>query len=271
MFPLKVLLVSDLHYALKQYDWTAEVAADFDLVVVAGDHLDIAGQLDGSVQILVILKYLQRLATRSHLLVSSGNHDLDMRDDAGEKVASWMEQVRRLGIPADGESVTIDGTLVTICPWWDGPRSRDAVHRQIERDAAKPKERWIWVYHAPPDGSPTGWSGKRHYGDRELVEWIEAYGPDIVFTGHVHEAPFRDGGSWVDQIGSCWVFNCGQQIGPVPAHIMIDTQIGEAVWFSLAGAEIVDLDQPLVRPIAALSERPAWLARPSRGLDLIRA
>ncbi len=61
---LKFLLVSDLHYALKQYDWTAAAGPGFDVVVIAGDHLDIAGQLSGSVQIVVILNYLKRLATR---------------------------------------------------------------------------------------------------------------------------------------------------------------------------------------------------------------
>ena len=33
---MKFLLVSDLHYALKQYDWTAAAAPDFDVVVIAG-------------------------------------------------------------------------------------------------------------------------------------------------------------------------------------------------------------------------------------------
>ena len=39
---MKGLLVSDIHYRLKQLDWLASVAADFDLVVIAGDHLDVA-------------------------------------------------------------------------------------------------------------------------------------------------------------------------------------------------------------------------------------
>ena len=38
---MKCLVVSDLHYALKQFGWAIAVAADFD-VVVAGDHLDIS-------------------------------------------------------------------------------------------------------------------------------------------------------------------------------------------------------------------------------------
>src|SRR5271154_5851226 len=116
---MRLLLVSDLHYALKQYDWTAAVAAEFDVVVIAGDHLDIFSNVDGSIQVVVILKYLKRLMGRSQLLVSSGNHDLDVRDESGEKVARWMNRVRQLGIPTDGDSVMLDSTLVTICPWWD--------------------------------------------------------------------------------------------------------------------------------------------------------
>ena len=38
---MKVLVVSDLHYTLKQLDWVTMVAGEFDLVVMAGDFLDI--------------------------------------------------------------------------------------------------------------------------------------------------------------------------------------------------------------------------------------
>lgn len=258
---VKLLLVSDLHYALKQYDWTASVARHFDLVVVAGDHLDIAGQLDGRVQILVVLKYLKRLAERTRVVASSGNHDLDGRDADGEKTAAWMGQVRRLGIPTDGDSVMIGDTLVSVCAWWDGPKAHGAVAAQLERDAAKEKKAWIWVYHAPPEGSPTAWNGKRSFGDAALTEWIGAYKPNIVLAGHIHEAPFKQGGSWADRIGGTWVFNSGRQIGPTPTHIVIDTEAGEACWFSLAGAERVQLRRTLARePIEAA---PAWLSNPA--------
>lgn len=256
---MKLLLVSDLHYALKQYDWTTAVAANFDVVVVAGDHLDIAGQLDGAVQIVVILKYLKRLAERTRLIVSSGNHDLDRRDASGEKIASWMERVRHIGVATDGDSVGLGDTLITVCPWWDGPVAKAAVQAQLARDAEKPKARWIWVYHAPPEGSPTAWNGKRSFGDEALTEWIAAFRPDIVLTGHIHEAPFKADGAWADRIGPTWVFNSGRQIGPTPTHIAIDTDAGEAAWFSLAGDELVRLDANLER--ISIEAPPAWLAR----------
>jgi Icc-related predicted phosphoesterase len=267
---MRILLVSDLHYALKQFDWAAAVAPDFDVVVFAGDHLDISGQLDGSVQILVLLKYLGRLSQQSRVIFCSGNHDLDSRDPTGEKVAAWMERVRQLGIPTDGDSLEIGDTLITICPWWDGPVTRTAVGELLARDAARRPARWIWVYHAPPEGSPTSWDGRRHHGDAELTGWIETYNPDIVLTGHIHQAPFKTGGSWADRIGTTWIFNSGQQIGPVPAHTVLDTVASEAAWFSLAGAEFLKLDAPLVRPIADLTEFPAWLGPRFRDPGLIQ-
>jgi Icc-related predicted phosphoesterase len=258
--PMKVLLVSDLHYALKQYDWASDVAPDYDVVVVAGDHLDVSGQLAGNVQILVILKYLRRLAARTKVIVSSGNHDLDVRDGDGEKVASWMRRVRQIGIPTDGDTVEVGEALITVCPWWDGPRMKAQVQAQIERDALRPKTSWIWVYHAPPEGSPTSWGGQRFYGDADLTGWIEAHQPDLVLCGHIHQAPFKSGGSWADRIGRTWVFNAGQQIGPTPTHVVIDTEAREAAWFSLAGNELVRLDAPLQRPLAELTALPPWMA-----------
>jgi Icc-related predicted phosphoesterase len=148
--------------------------------------------------------------------------------------------------------------LITICPWWDGPHARDAIGAQLARDAEKPKEQWMWVYHSPPDASPTSWGGQQHFGDVELARWIEQYQPDIVLTGHIHQSPFRQGGSWVDRLGSTWVFNPGRQIGPTPTHVVFDTKEQMALWFSLAGAEVARLNEPLQRPVPELTELPTW-------------
>jgi Icc-related predicted phosphoesterase len=239
---MKGLLVSDIHYRLKQLDWIVSVAPGFDLVVIAGDHLDIASAVAIEAQVAVTLKYLERIAGTTRLVVSSGNHDLTGRTPEGEKVAKWMSRVERLGILADGGSVAIGDTLVTVCPWWDGPATRVGVARQLAADAARRVGRWIWVYHAPPSGSPTSWNGTRHYGDADLVGWIAEHRPDLVLCGHIHQSPFREGGSWIDRVGDAWVFNAGCQIGPVPAHVVFDTDAAEATWRSLAGSERARLD-----------------------------
>ncbi|MGR8940774.1 MAG: metallophosphoesterase family protein [Gammaproteobacteria bacterium] len=256
---MRYLLVSDLHYTLKQYDWVLNVAKDYDVVVIAGDHLDISSPVAIPAQIAVIQTYIRRISVKTRMIVCSGNHDLDARNAFGEKYAKWILKTRQFGVPTDEDCLMVEHTLFTICPWWDGPESCAQVGEQLARDSRKPKDKWIWVYHAPPDASPTSWSGKKHFGDTQLVQWIDRYAPDMVFTGHIHQSPFREGGSWVDRLNSTWIFNPGRQPGPCPAHIILETDEQKAVWFSLAGAEMVSLDQGLTRPVTALAELPEWL------------
>jgi predicted phosphodiesterase len=241
---VRILLASDLHYALPQFDWLVEQASSFDLVVLAGDHLNLASSVPLEAQSVVILRYLELLHQRTHVAVSSGNHDLTGPDAHGEQSALWLAHARLSGIPCDGSSISFDDTLVTICPWWDGPIGREAVDVQLRTDAKRRPARWVWVYHWPPLGSPTCWTGRRDYGDADLVGWIDTHRPDLVLTGHVHEPPFQPGGSWHDHQRSTWVFNAGRQIGVIPAHVVIDIDEGEASWWSYADHATVSLSSP---------------------------
>lgn len=251
---MKLLLVSDLHYSLKQYDWVHGVADQFDLVVIAGDHLDISAIASVDAQVVVIVKYLRRLKERTQLVVSSGNHDLTGRSASGERVARWMAKVREIGVPADGDLIDIGDVSITVCPWWDGPATCAEVGEQLARDAQRRGRRWVWVYHAPPEESPLSWTGSKLIGDSALREWIHTYAPDVVLTGHIHQAPFRQGGSWADRIGSTWVFNPGRQIGPSPTHVIVDLDEQHAKWFSQAGDEIVRLDRATVEREALIPQ-----------------
>ena len=250
---MRGLLVSDLHYALKQFDWVQAAAGQYDVVVIAGDSLDISSYVAVEAQIVVVSKYLRRMADRTRVVASSGNHDLNARSSDGEQVAAWLARGRVPGVLTDGAYVEIEDVSITVCPWWDGPHGCGAVDRQLAHDAARRRRRWIWVYHAPPDDSPTSWTGSTHYGDAELVRWAREHRPDIVLSGHVHQSPFRQGGSWVDRIGDTWVFNAGRMMAPEPCHVVFDTRAETATWRSLAGNQIVQLDRPLVRPVPAFT------------------
>jgi Icc-related predicted phosphoesterase len=241
---MNILVVADLHYALKQYDWLKSVATDFDAVVLAGDLLEIASIVERRVQIVVVRTYLEELAERTRVIVCSGNHDLDGKNDAGEMVARWVTELAEIGVTADWGSVSVGGTLITVCPWWDGEQTRAAIGRQLAADALKPRDRWLWVYHAPPAESPVSWGGKRHFGDSALTDWIRLYQPDFVMSGHVHQSPFVTGGAWADRMGNTWVFNTGQQIGPTPANIALHLSDSEAIWSSLEGRQVLSLNAP---------------------------
>jgi Icc-related predicted phosphoesterase len=256
---MKILVAADLHYALKQYDWLKSVAADFDAIVLAGDLLEIASVVDRRAQMIVVRTYLEDLVARTRVIVCSGNHDLDIRNAKGELTARWIEDLADIGAVVDWGSLEVGGTLITVCPWWDGDETRAAIGRQLAADQQKPHDRWIWVYHAPPAESPVSWSGRRHHGDEALAEWIRQYAPDMVISGHVHQSPFVEGGSWADRIGRTWVFNTGQQIGPTPANIALHLTHGEAIWTSIEGSQILSLQEPPRRPYPRMVDIPDWL------------
>jgi Icc-related predicted phosphoesterase len=247
---MRILHVSDLHYSLPQFDWVVGAASKFELLTLAGDSLRVGSVVPLKDQSVTILEYLSLLHTLTSVAVCSGNHDLTGPDAAGEQSALWLRDAEAVGIRADGSSQVIGDALVTICPWWDGPMGRAALVERLVADANRRTAlRWVWVYHWPPRGSLTSWTGRHDYGDADLRSWIEEYRPDVVLTGHIHEAPFKPDGSWADRIGDTWVFNAGHQIGPVPSHIELDLTENTAKWVSLLGTEEFDLS------LAAAPER----------------
>ncbi len=256
---MKILVAADLHYHLRKLDWIVHAAEHVDLVILAGDHLEVSSHVHRPAQAIVIQKYLQRIKQKTRLIVSSGNHDLDGRDQDGERIARWIAKLRFLNIPTDDDSVVIDDILFSIFPWSDGENADRRIREQLAEDAEKSKGKWIWVHHQPPSKSPTAWDGGNHYGASQLREWIETYQPDLVLSGHVHQSPYVPGGSWVDQIGKTWIFNAGHQMGPLPPHILIDTETPTAFWKSIPMAEVLDLEAELSRPLSPAIDAPDWV------------
>jgi Icc-related predicted phosphoesterase len=232
---MKLLFAADLHYSLKQLDWLVANAGRYDLVIIGGDLLDLTSALDTDVQIVVIEKYLDRIRSHAPVLVCSGNLDGDGRNAADESVAEWLLDKRGEDLYVDGESVSFGDLKITACPWWYGPASRAELEILLESEAATNRGRWIWVHHAPPAGARICWSKKRNLGDPFLFEWINRFQPDLVLSGHIHNAPFYPEGSWIDRIGETWVFNPCRDLGRIPAHLNLDFDAMSAEWISVEG------------------------------------
>lgn len=239
---MRILSVSDLHYRLPHYDWLVGAARDHDVVVLAGDLADVVSPVPIDVQSVVLGTYLSRLSEHALVLASSGNHDLDGPGANGEQVAGWLHRTVVEGVRVDGSSTDVDGVRFTVCPWWDGPLTRAEVDAQLAAAAVGRPERWVWVYHSPPAGTPLCNDGRREFPDHDLAGWIAQHQPDLVLCGHIHQAPWAKGGSWKARLGRTWVFNAGKQIGHVPPHVTIDTEAGTARWFGVFDVEQIDLD-----------------------------
>lgn len=238
---MRLLFVADLHYSLKQFDWLLAHAGEYDAAVIGGDLLDLGSALDADVQIAIVEKYLRLLRQKARLAVCSGNHDGDSRNAADESVAEWLRAARAERLHVDGDSFELGEARIVVCPWWDGALSRGELEALLEREAAQVRRFRVWIHHAPPQGARTSWSGRKFVGDEALRGWIDRFQPDVVLSGHVHNSPFYEAGSWIDRIGRTWVFNPGRQIGPQPATITLDLEAMTAEWNSLEGRSVRDL------------------------------
>ena len=176
------------------------------------------------------------------VLATSGNHDLDGPGAHGEQVAGWLRRVTDERVHTDGASVDVDGVRFTLCPWWDGPITREEVGAQLAAAAVDRPATWIWLYHAPPAGTPLCKDGRREFPDHDLAAWIEQYQPDVVLCGHIHQAPWVQDGSWHAKLGRTWVFNPGKQVGPIPPNITLDTSERTAHWYGVFESETITLD-----------------------------
>jgi Icc-related predicted phosphoesterase len=245
---MKLLLVADLHYALRQWDWLGAVAGKFDLVVIAGDLLDIGSIVPLDAQIVVIRKYLGRLGSHSKVLVTSGNHDVVPTEGHSAKTADWLQGERQEQLLVDGDHFEQSDLFFSLLPWWERPEDIEVIEAQLAAQAALAEgKRWIWIYHCPAKWSSVAWNGRDDWGDSKLLEWIERYSPELVLGGHVHQAPFVRNGAWIDELNGSWLFNSGKQPGSVPTFTVIDTDLQRAIWVSAEDAEQADLKLPLER------------------------
>ena len=141
----------------------------------------------------------------------------------------------------DGASVDLGDTRFTVCPWWDGPITRDEVGAQLAAAAVDRPARWVWLYHAPPAGTPLCHDGRRTFPDQELADWIAQHTLTwcSAATSTSHPGPRAAPGT--PGSASTWVFNAGKQIGKVPPHITVDTDAGTADWFGVYESETLSL------------------------------
>jgi len=113
-------------------EWILNRSTDFDAVVLPGDLLDSVSPTPLLTQIFDVSAYLSDLSQLTIVMAASGNHDLDGPGPDGEQRASWLSALRGPALYGDGQSMDVDGVRFTVCPWWDGPQTKEIVERQLE-------------------------------------------------------------------------------------------------------------------------------------------
>ena len=174
---MKILHTADLH--LRWFDWVAEQAPRYDLVIIAGDLLDGFSDVPVHTQAWQCSKWL--LSLRTPTVVCSGNHDFWPKSRTGavapDAEGAWVRRLRGKGniVAVDGDTIEFGGLRIAVNGWLQVPRLSSGHHD-------------IVVSHAPPKGCAcaSGADGNDN-GDPQIWDVLRWDTPSLLLAGHIHD------------------------------------------------------------------------------------
>jgi Icc-related predicted phosphoesterase len=266
---MRILAVSDIHYNLEWLKWIADQAPLYDVIVIAGDALDLKKQENEASfyeQVYHFHGWAKRLthslSPYQYLAFASGNNDKLKKTERNDEdyclLKTFDEKVRELvekshrwvelfsnnpQMVSDRQTKNVilkngQEISLTTFPFVESFILADGQGHEnfmIEGGYLNLKKPWIVVHHEPPAGTPLNEHLVRHevdtLGSICIREFIEDCQPTFSFHGHVHSAPVLNVGSFHAKVGKTHCFNPGQILGgPYPAHIIVDTEKETATW-----------------------------------------
>lgn len=168
---MRLLLFSDIHGSARALSWMEECIAEHapDAVLIAGD-LTHFGPPDFVDEIS---------ALPGRILAVNGN--CDTREVVSRITASRIDAIERL--------VNLGHLAVIGIGWHVGsPALHRVPDRLIQQCEKGPEGRRIVLSHSPAFGFLDEPSPGHHIGSRALLEFVRVIDPELVITGHVHEA-----------------------------------------------------------------------------------
>ena len=188
---MRVLAFSDVHRDLDQAKRLAELAAEADAVVAAGDFGSVHRGLAAVIDMLVVVE------TPTVLVPGNNETDEALREACqGWKAATVLHGE---GTEIDGVSFYGLGAGVPETPWdWSFDLSEEEAAAKLEGCP----EGAVLVVHSPPKGYLDG----RDLGSETILATIEQKRPPLAVCGHIHEC-----GGQEATIGPTRLINAGPE------------------------------------------------------------
>jgi Icc-related predicted phosphoesterase len=191
---MKIQIFSDIHNDLRALERLAKTPAD--LHISAGDLVSWEGGLSDCGEVLKPLG--------DKLWVLPGNHE------TAEQIAAFCA---RFGFRNFHEQVFEAAGYHFAGLGYSNPTPFDTPGEYSEEELEEKLEPFknlsplVLVVHAPPRGTTLDEiAGGNHIGSHAVRKFVDAYHPQYLFCGHVHEDAGKS-----DQLGETKAFNVGKQ------------------------------------------------------------
>jgi Icc-related predicted phosphoesterase len=188
---VRLLCFSDVHRDKRQAQRLADMAAEADVVIAAGDFASVHRGVEDVIDMLVVVE--------TPTVLVPGNNETD--DALRAACEGWKAATVLHGQSAEIGGATFFGLGAGIptTPW---PWSFDLSEDEAEEMLAGCPSGAVMVLHSPPKGHLDG----RGFGSEAILRAIQRVEPPLAVCGHVHE----DGGR-EERIGSTLLVNAGPE------------------------------------------------------------
>ena len=232
---MRLLLTADLRYRLSWFKWLDGQAMYYDAVAISGDLLDVFHKEPLKRQIQRTTGWLRNLASKSSVILCSGNHDtVDIPVERSQcPTPAWLADLDSILI-ADGKTVIIrDKIVVTTLSFIATAAQKRPLLIAGNRLREQTGLPWLVFHHHPP-------SFHEGIGPEELAAgWlIKEFSPAFWVSGrHYGQDPFLKKRGWIQRFAGSIVLNTpqlctGQDLleAPFPNHIVLDLITGQLTW-----------------------------------------
>lgn len=193
---MNILAITDIHGRTQTFQNILESVDQPDLICLGGDLTNFGSVSDAEHIVQMAQKHCD------HILAVAGNCDSNDIDN--------MLSKRGISVHADGKTLDDMGFFgVSAMPIWHNSmyeftEDEIDVYLKAAYSQVEDVKKTVMISHTPPidsevDQTRTGESA----GSESVRKWIEKTQPDLVLSGHIHEA------RGTSQIGSSTIVNCG--------------------------------------------------------------
>jgi Calcineurin-like phosphoesterase len=235
---MRLLLTAELGQNPRWFKWLDEGSKNYDLVVIAGDFIDVFRPEPVNAQILKAKAFLRSLAQHTRVAVSSGNHDTvdEVVPSPRGPVPMWMAGLDSINtLLSDGRTSVIRQRLIVTTLSYianiDQKRSWLAEGAELRKKTNLP---WLVVHHHPPVFE--GGAGPEEVSAGRL---LKEFGPTMWIGGRFFDQAHPRGFTWMQTIDQSIVLNVSQTAAAggfreaaFPNHIVFDLERGTIQWNS---------------------------------------
>jgi hypothetical protein len=232
---MRLLLTADLRYRLSWFKWLDAQAVHYEAIAISGDLLDVFYKAPVKRQVQRTTTLLRSLATKSKVILCSGNHDtIDIPLEWTRcPMPAWLAELDTI-LTVDGNTAVIrDQVIVTSLSFIATAGQKRPVLAAGQRLRDEKRLPWIALHHHPP-------SLHEGIGQEELIAGglLKEFSPTFWVSGRIcGQEPFLKKRGWIQRMGNSIVLNtpqlaAGQNLfeASFPNHIVLDLTRRQLTW-----------------------------------------